>query len=82
MNLFAKEFTSFTELLRCRLGPEGKEAAPPTELRGELRKEKLITGAELRPSHQPQHFCALTKTTTCFLVTADGLDPGNASQPK
>lgn len=40
-------------MLCCSSGPEGKEAAPPPELRGELRKEKLITGAELQPSHQP-----------------------------
>lgn len=27
-------------VLWCGLGPEGKEAAPPTDLQGELRKEK------------------------------------------
>jgi len=66
-------------VLRCSLGPEGKEAAPPTDLPGELRKEKLITSAELRPSHQPRHFCILTRTTTWCLVATDGLDPGSAS---
>lgn len=67
MILFAKEIQAevyqLPEVLCCSLGPEGKEAAPPTELRAELRKEKLITGAELQPSHQPRHFCILTKTT-------------------
>lgn len=51
----------------CSLGLEGKEAAPPTNLRGELRKEKLITGAEHWPSHQTQHFCILKNLPCDFL---------------
>lgn len=34
------EVFQLTEVLWCSLGLEGKEAAPPTDLRGELRKGK------------------------------------------
>lgn len=49
-----------------QFGGEGKEAAPPTDLQGELRKEKLITGAEHWPSHQTQHFCILKNYHVIF----------------
>ena len=43
MILFAKEIQTevyqLTVVLHCSLGPEGKEAAPPTDLRGELRRK-------------------------------------------
>lgn len=35
------EVYQLMEVLCCSLGPEGKEGAPPTERRGELRKEKI-----------------------------------------
>lgn len=51
-----KPSSCFSSSQRCRAAGRGlkwKEVATPTERQGKFRKEKLITRAEPRPSHQP-----------------------------
>lgn len=53
--LTVKPNSCFNSLQRCCAavwGLKWKEVATPTELQGKFRKEKLITRAEARPSHQ------------------------------